>query len=143
MYSGVQYRSGKPWESCIVNRQCSLYDVRRFQTLVDSRHRHNVHISCDFCIRARLVCWYRFGNAVSNLCLFGLYTCHQTGRWDVQSERAENIREFDDFFQDFIEERRLRGSIEELQRIVLYGVFTRLQRGRDSSEIQSQVLIMI
>jgi hypothetical protein len=61
----------------------------------------------------------------------------------VQSERAENIREFDDFFQDFIEERRLRGSIEELQRIVLYGVFTRLQRGRDSSEIQSQVLIMI
>jgi hypothetical protein len=42
---------------------CILYDVRRFQTLVDIRHRRNVNMSCDFCIRSTLVCWCHFGNA--------------------------------------------------------------------------------
>ena len=63
MHSDVQLRSGKSTESCTINRLCILYDVRRFQTLVDIRHRSNVHMSRDFCIRSSLVWWYQFGKA--------------------------------------------------------------------------------
>lgn len=54
---------GKSRESWTFNRLCILYDARRFQTLVDTRYRRNVHMSCDFCIRTGLVCWYQFQKA--------------------------------------------------------------------------------
>jgi len=82
------------------NRLCILYDVRRSQTLVDIRHRCNVHMSRDLLHRKEVgvMVPVRKGR-MSKPRLFGLYTCHQREKWELQAQSAENINTVDYFLR--------------------------------------------